>query len=93
MDAETEPSASVKAWFEHRQRADGRGNELVQAHAMAIMWLEAQHIRPDTIDEALRMTDTYLGVLKECVQVLGGSNLEITATFPHGKVTIDVLSQ
>ncbi|UNB62961.1 hypothetical protein [Pseudomonas syringae group genomosp. 7] len=93
MANETERTEILKAWHENRQAVTAHSNEIVQAHAMAIMWLETQSIRPDTVADALKITDSYLAVLKECVHVLGGSNLEITATFPHGKVTIDVLSQ
>ncbi|MDU8571829.1 Prophage PssSM-01, Orf22 [Pseudomonas amygdali pv. mori] len=93
MPDETKRTDTLNAWLEKREPAAAHSNELVQAHAMALMWLEAQNIRPETVEDALKVTDNYLAVLKECVDVLGGSNLEITATFPDGKVTIEILSR
>ncbi|WP_032699951.1 hypothetical protein [Pseudomonas syringae] len=64
-----------------------------EAHAMAMMCLRTQNVHPDAVKEALRLTDRYISTLNECVQVLGGSQVEITATFPDGKVTINKLLQ
>lgn len=58
---------------------------------MAIMCLRTQKVHPDAVKEALKLTDRYVSTLNDCVQVLGGSQVEITATFPDGKVIIDKL--
>lgn len=55
--------------------------------------LATQQIRPDLIDELVRYTDTYVRVLRTAVQARGGTGLEIIATFPEGKVTIDKFSR
>ncbi|RMR13736.1 hypothetical protein ALP90_00736 [Pseudomonas amygdali pv. ulmi] len=64
-----------------------------EAHAMAMMCLRTQNVHPDAVKEALKLTDRYVSTLNDCVQVLGGSQVEITATFPDGKVIINRLLQ
>ncbi|UZA71494.1 hypothetical protein [Pseudomonas viridiflava] len=92
MTDKAKPFASNKEWLQNRQQAAGN-NRLVQAHAMAIMWLETQDLSPETVEQALRVANRYLAGLADCVEALGGSDLKVTATFPEGEMTIDVLSQ
>ncbi|MBC3957691.1 hypothetical protein [Pseudomonas triticifolii] len=66
---------------------------LNQAHALALMCLESQDIHPEKVAEALKITDRYIATLKSCIGMVGGNNLQTTATFPEGKVTIDKFSQ
>lgn len=90
--------ASLKARFKGRLTSARRKQQILdrrieEAHAMAMMCLHTQNVHPDTVKEALRLTDRYVRTLNDCVQVLGGSQVEITATFPDGKVIINKLLQ
>ncbi|MEE4082005.1 hypothetical protein [Pseudomonas viridiflava] len=67
--------------------------KLRQAHSLALMCLETQDLPPEAIAEALKISDRYVETLRGCIQILGGSNLETTVTFPEGKVAVDKLSQ
>ncbi|EGH05039.1 MULTISPECIES: hypothetical protein [Pseudomonas syringae group] len=87
---------SLKARFKERLTSARRKQQILdrrieEAHAMAIMCLRTQNVHPDAVKEALKLTDRYVSTLNDCVQVLGGSQVEITATFPDGKVIIDKL--
>ncbi|OUM07632.1 hypothetical protein BW686_09230 [Pseudomonas syringae] len=89
---------SIKERLEARQTAAKRKQQffdrrLEDAHAMALMFMRTQGDHPATIKAALTVADRYIATLRECVNVLGGSSLEVTATFPDGKMAIDKLSQ
>lgn len=89
---------SLKARFKERLMSARRKQQILdrrieEAHAMAMMCLRTQNVHPDAVKEALKLTDRYVSTLNDCVQVLGGSQVEITATFPDGKVIINKLLQ
>ncbi|EXL31046.1 MULTISPECIES: hypothetical protein [Pseudomonas] len=68
--------------------------KLRQAHTLALISLETNgDLHPDVVLAALKIADRYMSTLRGCVQVLGGSDLRTTATFPEGEVDIDNLSQ
>ncbi|WP_214348089.1 hypothetical protein [Pseudomonas congelans] len=89
---------SMKERLKARQTAARRKQQLSDrrledAHAMALMFMRTQGDHVATIKAALKVADRYVIALRECVHVLGGSGLEVTATFPEGKMAIDKLSQ
>ncbi|WP_122412945.1 hypothetical protein [Pseudomonas viridiflava] len=67
--------------------------KLRQAHSLAMMCLETQDLYPEVVTLALKISDRYVDTLRGCIQILGGSNLETTVTFPEGKVAMKKLSQ
>ncbi|MFO3664030.1 hypothetical protein GE543_06835 [Pseudomonas sp. SZ57] len=76
-----------------RRRQQLFDRRLEDAHAMALMFMRNQGDHLATIKAALKVADRYVVTLRECIHVLGGSSLEVTATFPEGKKAIDKLSQ
>ncbi|EGH05038.1 hypothetical protein PSYAE_24368 [Pseudomonas amygdali pv. aesculi str. 0893_23] len=71
-----------------------REKKLKQAHRLALMSLEtSEDLHPDAITAALNISDKYMNTLRECIQVLGGSDLRTIATFPEGEFEINKLSQ
>ena len=67
--------------------------KLRQAHSLAMMCLETQDFHPEAVIEALKISDRYVETLRGCIQILGGSTLETTVTFPEGKFAMNKLSQ
>ncbi|WP_282348416.1 hypothetical protein [Pseudomonas sp. PS01301] len=55
--------------------------------------LATQQIRPELVDDLIKFTDTYVRMLRNAVIALGGTSLEITATFQDGKIVIDKFSR
>ncbi|MCF5648826.1 hypothetical protein GIV49_04405 [Pseudomonas syringae] len=89
---------SMKERLKARQATARRKQQLFDrrledAHAMALMFMRTQGDHLSTIKAALKVADRYVVTLRECIHVLGGSSLEVTATFPDGKMAIDKLSQ
>ncbi|NAO27684.1 hypothetical protein PsdCFBP2356_14125 [Pseudomonas syringae pv. dysoxyli] len=89
---------SMKERLKARQTAARRKQQLSDrrledAHAMALMFMQTQGDHVATIKAALKVADRYVVALRECVHVLGGNSLEVTANFPEGKVAIEKLSQ
>ncbi|KPW22061.1 hypothetical protein ACKUFS_21305 [Pseudomonas cannabina] len=89
---------SMKERLKERQTAARRKQQLFdrrieQANVMALMFMRTQGDHLETIKASLKVADRYVIALRECVHVLGGSSLVVTATFPEGKVAIEKLSQ
>ncbi|MEE4621823.1 hypothetical protein V2K65_03270 [Pseudomonas alliivorans] len=76
-----------------RRRQHLTERKLRQAHSLALMCLETQNFHPHEVIEALKISDRYVETLRGCIQMLGGSKLETTVTFPEGKVAMEKLSQ
>lgn len=98
MTSEQGTVVSMKERLKERQTAARRKQQLFdrrieQAHAMTLMFMQTQGDHLETIKAALKVADRYVIAMRECVHVLGGSSLEVTATFPDGKVAIEKLSQ
>ncbi|WP_122583376.1 hypothetical protein [Pseudomonas viridiflava] len=98
MTDEKEKVVSMKERLKARQTAAKRQQQLFdrrleQAHAMTLTLLQTHGDELEAIKAGLKVADRYVTAFRECVHVLGGSSLEVTATFPDGKMAIDKLSQ
>jgi hypothetical protein len=80
--------AIEKVQYRNRQK------RLADALAVTRGCIVAIHeLSPEVTTEMVKFTDVYIGILRGCVRAMGGGDLEITATFPEGKITIDKFSQ
>jgi hypothetical protein len=87
-----EHSDALRAYEELQKKI--RHDKLADALDLARACVLSTHqIRPDIVDELVRFADAYISTLREAVRAQGGTSVEIIATFPEGKVTIDKFSR
>ncbi|MBI6798141.1 hypothetical protein CCL14_25640 [Pseudomonas syringae] len=94
MTDDEERLESLSARLNERQMAEKfklqrMGNKLEQAQAITLRLLDEHHGESESVDEALKIAETCVTVLNECVHVLGMPDVEITATFSDEKTPIN----